>query len=247
VWARGRLEHLALTTFAVEPARLRRLLPPGVEPATVAAAGGEAALVSAVSFIAHGLSVDGWSWLRFSGGHVDYRAAVRSPEGEPAAWFLGAAMSSPVAWGLRGLWAMPWHRAAVSVGAGAGAGGAAGDGRYRVAVADHRWTATIEADAGPGGEGADGAGLDGFDRMEQAANVLVNPQLGLFRGRGGRLTSYRVEHSPPPPTLARHRTARVTLFEDLGLVEPGASPHSVLLVGGFDIAVELPPRRVVCG
>jgi hypothetical protein len=171
---------------------------------------------------------------RFSGGHVDYRAAVRSPEGEPAVWFLGAAMSSPLAWALRGLWAMPWHRATVTVDGG--------DAAYRLAVSGHRWTAGVEADMTAS---LPVDGLDGFDDVDHAAEVLVNARLGLFRGRRGRLARYRVEHEPPTPRPGRVVDARVVLFEDLGLVEPGARPHSVLFVGGFDIQIELPPKPYV--
>jgi hypothetical protein len=146
-------------------------------------------------------------------------------------WFLGAAMSSRLAWGLRRLWGMPWHRAPVAVSDGAA--------RYRAAVVDRRWPATIEAEEREGGEE-----VDGFDRLEHAADVLVNARLGLFRGRRGRPAVYRAEHSPPPPRVARPGPARVRLFEELGLVEPGAEPHSVLLVDAFDIAIELPPRHI---
>ncbi|MGH9243403.1 MAG: DUF2071 domain-containing protein [Acidimicrobiales bacterium] len=232
--ARGRLEHVALTTYAVEPSRLMPLLAPGVEPWTVTLDGGRTtALVSAVSFVAHSLAVTRLPLARFSGGHVDYRAAVRltsQPE-TPAAWFLGAAMHSPLAWTLRGIWGMPWHWATVRVSDTAGT--------YQLAVHDHRFTAAATAASVPGPH----VGLDGFDDVDGAASVLVNARLGLYRrGQRGRVWTYRVQHDPPTPVVARPVGARVTLFERLGLVDPGARLHSVLLVGGFGIAIDLPPR-----
>ena len=82
-----------VTSFAVGDHLVTRLLPDGVTPEVVEVDGRPAALVSAVSFVALGLRMPGVPFVRFDGGHVDYRTYVRH-RGRPAVWFLGAAMHS---------------------------------------------------------------------------------------------------------------------------------------------------------
>lgn len=215
------LERVAITTFAVEPARLAARLAPGVEPREVAIGGRAAALVSAVSFVARDLRHGRLPWPRVTCGHVDYRAYVFH-QGEPAVWFLGAEMDSRLAGVPRRLWGMPWRRAPVSIQSHDGAGYAVrGSGALHAVPSD----APVD-------------GIEGFTSVAHAADVLVNPCVGLYHWRG-RIGRYEVGHPRLEPRAAHAAEARFPAFD-------GLSPrlHSVLLLPEFTITIRLPPRRL---
>jgi hypothetical protein len=199
-------------------------LPPGLEADPTLTADGRA-LVSTVSFVADDLRISGLRALRLRCGHVDYRGYVRAGE-ERGVWFFGAAMDSWLAGAIRSVWHMPWHRAAVTLTAGH-------DGHYDLAVRNGVADACVQAD-GRAGEGAPAA-VDGFGR-------IVNPCVGWFRGRRGRVQRYEVSHPPLTPRPMVAGRADVGLFRDLGLTTAGAEPHSMLRVPDFDIRIALPPR-----
>jgi hypothetical protein len=222
------LESVAVASFAVEEIRVARLLPQGVTPEVVVVDGRRAALVSAVSFVARGLRVPGVPFVGFDGGHVDYRTYVRH-RGRPAVWFLGAAMHSRLAWALRGLWGMPWHRAGVDV--------LDDRGFYEVRVRNRRFSARLAVTDQPAP-----AALDGFASLADAQHLLVDPCLGLFR-RGRGIRGYEVGHAPLLPRVVAG-DGHVELFERLGLTLPGQRPHSVLRLPDFELRISLPPRRV---
>ena len=86
--------------------------------------------------------------------------------------------------------------------------------------------------------------LDGFADLEGAAHILAHPLDGWFTRPDGGLGRYAVWHDQLRPRLGVARRASYDVFESLGLVEPGAAPHSVLLQRAIDFDVLLPPHRV---
>ncbi len=225
---RAQLQDVAVTTFTTDGHGLAARLPPGVEPWVVPADGGECALVSAVSFRLRDVRVGPVRWPGLDCGHVDYRAYVRF-DGDPAVWFLGAAMASRLSFFLRRLWSMPWHRATVDLTAGE---------RYGLRVVDG--AADVELRARPP-DGRAPSALEGFASPGEADALLVNPTVGLFAGRRG-VRRYEVHHAPLEGRVMVPETARIGLFERLGLVAPEQPPHSVLALPDFAISVRLPPR-----
>jgi hypothetical protein len=85
--------------------------------------------------------------------------------------------------------------------------------------------------------------LDGFIDTDDAAHVITHPLDGWFQRSDGGLARYAVWHERLRPTLGVARRARYAVFEDLGIVDAGAEPHSVLLQRAIDFDVLLPPRR----
>jgi hypothetical protein len=222
--ALARLLDVAIVSFAVDPAAMQALLPPGLDADPTLTPDGRA-LVSTVSFVADDLRLSGLRALRLRCGHVDYRGYVRAGE-ERGVWFFGAAMDSRLAGVVRSVWHMPWHRAAVTLTAGH-------DGHYDLAVRDGVADAQVRAN-GHAGQGP-AAAVDGSGR-------IVNPCVGWFRGRRGRVHRYEVSHEPLTPHPIVAGRADVGLFRDLGLTKAGAEPHSMLRVPDFDIRIALPPR-----
>src|SRR5262249_45699011 len=86
--------------------------------------------------------------------------------------------------------------------------------------------------------------LDGFADAEETAVVLTHPLAGYYRRRDGRVGSYSVWHERLRLLRGTARQARFEVFHRLGLVEPGAAPHSVLLQRATEFIIRLPPRLV---
>ena len=216
------MADFAIATFAVDPLRLHALLPAGFAPQTFGlTSGSKVAFVSAVTFRNFAMRANG---LRLPLHYVqnNYRAyALRA--GEPCVWFFGSALSTPAAWPAEKLLGMPWYRARLRL-------QAHWDGdvctRYELAARG----APGDADFACSGDGMPVARLDGFASARSGLTVLTHPLSGFVRRRNGRLLELRVAHAPLQPQTASASVARFTAFERLGLVQPDAKPHSVLLV-----------------
>jgi hypothetical protein len=236
--ATTRLRDFALVTFAVDPVRLTTLLPAGLTPEVRRLDdGAEAAFVSAVSFRDIDFRFAVAPFVRVSFFQTNYRAYVFGPDGRRAVFFFGTTLDSPLVVLPRIAWQMPWHGGPTRI-------AAAWDGDGRCTSYGHRsggrWG---RADVELEGTGAWAGRLDGFADAEDAAVVLTHPLDGYFRRRDGSLGRYAVWHERLRPQVGTARRATYAVFEDLGLVAPGAIPHSVLLQSAVDFDVLLPPTR----
>ena len=83
--------------------------------------------------------------------------------------------------------------------------------------------------------------LDGFADLDDAAVVLTHPLDGYFTRADGRLGRYAVSHERIRPELGQAVKADYAIFREARLVEPDATPHSVLLQRSVDFDVLLPP------
>jgi uncharacterized protein YqjF (DUF2071 family) len=231
------LRYFALVTFTVDPARLIEALPAALTPETRRLDDGrEVAFVSAVSFRDVDFRFVLAPRIRASFFQTNYRAYVHGPDGR-AVFFFGTTLDSRLVAIPRLMWQMPWHGGRTRLEARW-----ADDGRcaaYRHGCTG-RWGA---ADAEVEGTGEPAGRLDGFVDADDTAFVLTHPLDGYFLGRDGSLGRYAVWHERLRPQLGIARTARYAVFEDLGLVDPGAMPHSVLLQRAVDFDVLLPPTR----
>ena len=231
------LEHFAITTFAVSPEAMARHLAPGFEPEVFQLAAGPRAFVSAVTFLDSRFRFRLLPWPRFSFGQTNYRAYVLR-RGQRAAWFFGTSLDSLFVHVPRLVWQMPWHRARMRF-------DVTYDGdrcrRYRLETTGAGAAAELDLE----GSGEPTGALDGFRDAAETAQVLTAPTEGYFARRGGRSSHYAIWHAPLVMQRARAHAARFQLFEDLGLIEPGAAPHSVLVQRATDYAIYLPPRLVI--
>jgi Uncharacterized conserved protein (COG2071) len=228
------LVDFSLVTFTVDPAALGALLPEGVRPEVVTLDdGSQRALVSAASFRDVDFRLAFASAVRGSFVQTNYRAYVRIGD-RRLVWFFGTALGSRLAAVPRYAWRMPWSRA---------------DMRLRATWDDARcldYRLDTRADGGSAGLSLEGTPeplgrLDGFADTDETLRTLTHPLEGLFRRRDGGLGAYAVWHRRFTPSVGIARTARFEVFERLGLVAPGAVPHSVMLQRSIDFAVLLPP------
>jgi len=232
------LADFAIITFAVEPDALRRLLAPGFEPDIFTLAkGSRRALVSAVPFRDLDFRFGIAPWAKFSFGQTNYRAYV-TYRGQRGVWFFGTSLATPYVAIPRYLWRLPWHHARMRFDTRW-----VGDRceRYRVETTGHWGAAEIEL------EGTDEpvGRLDGFADDEETAVVLTHPLKGYFYRSDGRTGTYAVWHDRLRLRKGIARRARFALFEQLGLVAPDATPHSVLLQHTTEFIILLPPRALV--
>ncbi len=236
------LFDFAITTFDVGVGALARHLPRGLAPERFRLDDGrERAMVSAVTFLNTRFFVHFAPFVRLTCEQTNYRAYVRRegvrPGGERAVWFFGTALAHPLVYLPRLAWQLPWHRARVR--------------RTSAWEGDRLRHLRWHAEA-PGAEErlvAEGTGrplgrLDGFSGASDTHEILTHPLVGYVWRRDGRVATYGVWHAPLQMEEASAKEVRFERFEALGLVEPGARPHSVLVQRTTEFLVRLPPRRV---
>lgn len=231
------LVDFALVTFDVDPDRLTSLLPGGVRPEVRRLDDGrERGFVSAVSFRDVDFRFAAVQAVRRSFFQTNYRAYVVGPDGRRAVFFFGTTHDSRFSVIPRRLWGMPWHSGRTSIRADWN-----GDlcTAYRH-TCRARWGA---ADVSLRGGSTPMGRLDGFADMDDAALVLTHPLDGYFQRPDGRLGRYAVWHERLRPSVGRADRADYDVFTSAGLVDAGASPHSVLLQRSVEFDVLLPPSR----
>ena len=198
--------------------------------------GRERGFVSAVSFRDVDFRFAFAGWLRRSFFQTNYRAYVRDADGQRAVFFFGTTLDSRLVAVPRLVWGMPWHPGRTSIEAEWMNGVCTGY-RHRC---DGAWGGADVALIGS----ADPAGrLDGFADADDTAHVLTHPLDGWFRRPDGRLGAYAVWHERMNMTVGRAVRARYDVFDELGLVVPGGTSHSVLLIPSVEFDVLLPPRK----
>jgi hypothetical protein len=232
------LRHFALVTFDVDPTRLAAALPDELTPEVRRLDDGrQRAFVSAVSFRDVDFRFRGAEVVKASFNQTNYRAYVYGPDGARAVHFFETTLDSRLATIPRRLWGMPWFGGRTAI-------DAAWDGehcrtyRHVCAGARNRVDAEFVGTDTPAGR------LDGFADADDAAIVLTHPLDGFYRQPNGCLGRYSVWHPRLRPTIGSAIRARYGVFELLGLVEPGAVPHSVLLQPAVEFDVHLPPVRL---
>jgi uncharacterized protein YqjF (DUF2071 family) len=225
----ARFEDFAITTFAVEPARLSSLLPDDCQPEISVCDGRERALVSAVSFRVRSFRLSALPWPAASFLQVNYRAYVRRGQ-EGGVWFFASAVAAPWHFVPRYVWRLPWRRARIAI-------DVTWDGdlcrRYALRQQAAWGDALLQATGGAP------ASLDA-----DQARRLTEPLVGYCRRSDGRGAAYRVWHEPLRVTEAMAERARFQMFEDLRLVDADSRPHSVLIARQADFLVRLPPENL---
>ncbi len=229
------LKHLTVTTYAVDPARLRPLIPQEFELELIER-DGPRALVSAVSFLNTDFGLVRLPSPKQSMGQTNYRVYIKQG-GRRAVWFLGTTIDTPFVQVPRLLWRMPWRRGRYRFDARLGDGGYE---RYGIEV-QGRWPMRLEVDDLRKPVGA----LQGFEDPSEAMDVLTQPYVGFFGRRGGGIGRYTIWHDRYEARAGRVREASFGLFEQLDVVskDEQLKPHSVILVTETLYWIYLPPRR----
>ncbi|WP_062435111.1 DUF2071 domain-containing protein [Herbidospora daliensis] len=222
--AESELDDFVIVSFRVPPERLAALLPRGFAPMRFDwAAGGSGALVSAVGFRDRDFHFRFCPRVAIACGQINYRAYV-TRDGEPGVWFFRTALDHPLVAVPRHLWGMPWRRTRIRITGDWGA--------------EPRWE-LVAGDAECRAAGVQRYRPDGLG--EGWLPLLTHPTTGWYRGRRS-VGTYSVWHPVMEPVFLAATYARFRVFEELGLVEPGQEPHSVLGQASIHFDVHVPPR-----
>jgi uncharacterized protein YqjF (DUF2071 family) len=231
------LGDFAIITYAVDPAALAATLPAGFAPDVFTLAdGSRRAFVSAVPFQDQDFRFGFAPWLKFRFGQTNYRAYV-TYQGRRCVWFFGTSLATPWVAIPRYGWKLPWHHDRIRI-------RASWQGERCVRYQLRTTGAWGAAEADLAGTDEPTGVLDGFADAEETAVVLTHPLAGYYHRRDRRLGGYAVWHQRLELRRGAATHTRFDVFTRLGLVRPGAAPHSVLLQRSTEFVILLPPRRL---
>ena len=110
-----KLQHFAIITYAVDPARFDGIFPDRFKLDTVQIDGKEKALISVVPFIDVDFTSAVYPFPKFTMGQTNYRIyIIDTATNERCVWFIGTTLDS---WTLaipRLLWNLPWYNGKVN-------------------------------------------------------------------------------------------------------------------------------------
>ena len=236
------LEHFAIVSYAVPAERVRPLVHPAFELDCFAGPLGQPLVwVSMVPFEDQDFRFVGARGLRFRFGQTNYRTYVIDPaSGSRAVWFFGTTLDSWTVSIPRYLWQLPWHRGRIRFDCNYDAV-AARYTKYRMQTRSSWGPVELELED----TGAKVAALRGFADLEEGLVALTHPLIGVYYRRDGRLGTYSIWHDRLHCTSGRVLSARIGLFDRLGLVpySEQCEPHSVLIQRRTEFTIYLPPGR----
>jgi hypothetical protein len=235
-----KLQHFAIITYAVDPARFDGLIPERFKLDTLQIGGEEKALISIVPFIDVDFTSAVFPFPNFTMGQTNYRIYIIDTEtNERCVWFLGTTLDS---WTLavpRLCWNLPWY---------------SGDVQFDCDFDEsqqiyRRYKMTTEASWGPAKvelTQTKGLGIElpGFPDTETGLVYLTHPLAGFYHRRDGKLGTYRVWHKQLHVSSAQLVYASFGLLSRLGLVtqEEQQVAHSVLIDPINEFTIYLPPK-----
>jgi hypothetical protein len=228
------LEDFAIVTYRVCAQRLKEHLPEGFAPREFAFDdGATGALVSAVVFRDRDFHFRLCRAAAISCGQINYRAYVTA-HGQPGVWFFGTALDHGLVGVPRLLWGMPWRRSRIGITAEWDASPA----RWRMTATGPEGTSLCDAV-----EDSSAERMDGFTEHLAWLELLTHPTTGWYPRRGGRVGTYSIWHPPMRPRRFTARSARFTVFEELGLTTADSVPHSILAQPTLHFDIHTPPGR----
>ncbi len=235
-----KLQHFAIITYAVAPARFHGIFPDRFKLDTVQIHGEEKALISVVPFIDVDFTSAVYPFPKFTMGQTNYRIyIIDTVTNERCVWFLGTTLDS---WTLavpRFLWNLPWYNGKVEF-----------DCDFDVAQQIYlKYKMTTDATWAPASIELSQTKktkieLAGFPDTETGLVYLTHPLAGFYHRRDGKLGTYRVWHKQLEVSSANIKSASFGLLSRLGLVteEEQQVAHSVLIEPINEFTIYLPPK-----
>ena len=240
------LEHFAIISYAVPPDRVSPYVDPLFELDCFPNAQGEPLVwVSMVPFEDQDFRFAAAPWLRFRFGQTNYRTyVIDRSTGRRAVWFFGTTLDSWTVAVPRYFWKLPWHRGRIRFNCDYDAS-ARRYTRYRMTTKSD-W-APVELELSDLGTPI--TALDGFPNLDAGLVALTHPLTGVYHHRDGRLGTYSIWHDKLHCTAGHVVSARIGLFDRLGLVPYAeqSKPHSVLIQHRTEFTIFLPPKPFAAG
>lgn len=237
-----KLQHFAIITYAVEPARFAGLFPERFKLDTLEINGEEKALISVVPFIDVDFTSAVYPFPKFTMGQTNYRIYIIDKQtNERCVWFLGTTLDS---WTLaipKYIWNLPWY---------------SGDVKFDCDFDDSqqiylKYKMTTDATWAPANvelAQTKNAAIElaGFPDIETGLVYLTHPLAGFYHRRDGKLGTYRVWHKQLKVSSGYLKSASFGLLSRLELVtqEEQQIAHSVLIEPINEFTIYLPPKVV---
>ncbi|MGO2129493.1 MAG: DUF2071 domain-containing protein [Pseudoalteromonas prydzensis] len=237
-----KLQHFAIITYAVEPARFAGLFPERFKLDILEINGEEKALISVVPFIDVDFTSAVYPFPKFTMGQTNYRIYIIDKQtNERCVWFLGTTLDS---WTLaipKYIWNLPWY---------------SGDVKFDCDFDDSqqiylKYKMTTDATWAPANvelAQTKNAAIElaGFPDIETGLVYLTHPLAGFYHRRDGKLGTYRVWHKQLKVSSGYLKSASFGLLSRLGLVtqEEQQIAHSVLIEPINEFTIYLPPKVV---
>ena len=207
--------------------------------------GTEKAWISMVPFEDQDFRFAAMPWPQFKFGQTNYRTyVIDSLTGERMVWFFGTTLDSFSVAIPRFAWKLPWHAGRIRFDCDYDEA----RNRYRryTMSTKSKW-APVELELVDSGEAV--TNLEGCNDLETALVILTHPLHGVFYRRDGGLGSYSIWHDRLHLTVGTCKSARIGLFDRLGLVpfSEQSRPHSVLMQSRTEFTIYLPPHQFGVG
>lgn len=234
-----KLQHFALITYAVDPARFRNIIPEHFKLDTIEYQGKRVALMSVVPFIDIDFSSAVYPFPKFQMGQTNYRVYVIDQESnERCVWFLGTTLDSWTLLVPRYVWQLPWHSANIEFDCEQDVEGFYT--KYKMKT-ESAWAA---CEIALSQSVHDVWQYNGFTDLESYRVFLTHPLAGFYHRRDGKLGTYLVWHDKLEPKPAKLIYARFELLARLNLVsfEDQLKPYSVLIEPINEFTIYLPPK-----
>lgn len=235
-----KLQHFAIITYAVDPARFADIIPSRFMLDCIELQGVKRALISVVPFMDIDFTSARYPFPKFTMGQTNYRVyVVDSHSGERCVWFLGTTLDSWTVAIPRYIWKLPWHPGRVCFECEQNLDTGLYE-KYRMSTSAAWGPAQLELTQ----SGDDALILEGFPDVETGLVYLTHPLAGFYHRRDGRLGTYRVWHTRLQVSPARLKRADFGLLNRLDLVTPEEqqNPHSVLVEPINEFTIYLPPK-----
>ena len=233
-----KLQHFALITYALDPARFNGIIPKRFKLDTIQYQGRQQALMSVVPFIDVDFTSAVYPFPKFTMGQTNYRVYVIDRETQQrCVWFIGTTLDSWTLMVPRYLWQLPWHTATFNFDCQQNEIGLYTQYKMQTqsewAAAELHLTQTE----------TDTWNYAGFPDLESYQVFLTHPLAGFYHRRDGKLGTYRVWHDRLQPKPAKLLHAKFELLDRMNLVnfEDQLQPYSVLIEPVNEFTIYLPP------
>ena len=233
-----KLQHFALITYALDPARFNGIIPERFKLDTIQYQGQQQALMSVVPFIDVDFTSAVYPFPKFTMGQTNYRVYVIDQETQQrCVWFIGTTLDSWTLMVPRYLWQLPWHTAIFNFDCQQNEIGLYTQYKMQTQSA---WAAAelhlTQAET-------DTWNYAGFPDLESYQVFLTHPLAGFYHRRDGKLGTYRVWHDRLQPKPAALLHAKFELLDRMNLVnfEDQLQPYSVLIEPVNEFTIYLPP------
>lgn len=230
------LRDMLYVSYLLPAARITKILPNGLEPATT---GDGDVFLSLVIFRGSTRAAFRIPAPPIPFDQINIRTYVVDPQTrKPAVYFVRCGINGRfITFMYRALSGMPVEHAPFRI-----SGGADDDGHYKNYLAEGYWHESFSLAAEETGPSL--KALEPFGSAEEALQYLMDPLTGFYSAWGG-VRRLEIFHEPLKPKTCRAIHVNLPYLEGLGLLNAGEikDPHNLLLVPHTPFEIFLPPKK----